>query len=61
LFSQPKNKKGHYIVYLGTLALEALTSHHKRRLEDKQDAGTLYRDEGLLFAAKVGPRWMLRT
>lgn len=54
LFSQPKSKKGRRTIRLSTLASGALTNHQKHQLEEKQKAGTLYRDEGLVFATKIG-------
>jgi integrase len=54
VFSQPKSKDGRRTVRLSTLALETLRSHRERQMEEKRKAGALYRDEGLLFATRIG-------
>jgi integrase len=52
-FSEPKNASRR-TVGLPQRAVSALKSHRKRQLEEKLAAGTLYRDEGLVFASGHG-------
>jgi integrase len=52
-FSEPKNASRR-TVGLPQRAVSALKSHRKRQLEEKLAAGSLYRDEGLVFASGHG-------
>ena len=52
-FSEPKNASRR-TVGLPQRAVSALKSHRKRQLEEKLAAGSLYRDEGLVFASRHG-------
>src|SRR5215210_2850412 len=51
--SEPKNASRR-TVGLPQRAVSALQSHRKRQLEEKLAAGSLYRDEGLVFASRHG-------
>jgi integrase len=52
-FSEPKNASRR-TVGLPQRAVSALKSHRKRQVEEKLAAGSLYRDEGLVFASRHG-------
>ena len=47
---EPKTKKIRRTVRITQRAVDALTSHRKRQLEEKLRVGSLYRDQGLVFA-----------
>src|SRR5215208_393149 len=53
VFSEPKNASRR-TVGLPQRAVSALKTHRRRQLEEKLAAGSLYRDEGLLFASRHG-------
>jgi integrase len=52
-FTTPKNGKGRSIT-LTRQAVEALRSHRKRQNEERLRAGTLWEDNGLIFASETG-------
>jgi integrase len=52
-FTTPKNGKGRSIT-LTKRAVEALTSHRKRQNEERLRLGTLWEDNGLIFASETG-------
>jgi integrase len=52
-FSEPKNASRR-TVGLPQRAVSALKNHRKRQLEEKLAAGTLYRDDSLVFASAHG-------
>ena len=52
-FEPPKNGKGRN-VGLTPRAVEALRGHLRRQLEEIEEAGDLYRDQGLVFPSRVG-------
>ena len=54
LMGEPKTKKSRRTISLGAGAIRALRAHLARQMEDVQRLGDLYRDEGLVFASKVG-------
>ena len=53
IFVPPKNGKGRSIK-LTTGVVEALRGHLKRQLEEIEQTGDLYRDQGLVFPTRVG-------
>jgi integrase len=53
VFSEPKNASRR-TVGLPQRAVSALKSHRKRQLEEKLTAGSVYQDEGLVFASRFG-------
>jgi integrase len=61
VFSEPKNKKARRTIRLINAASEALRRHRKRQAEEKLRMGTLYQDQGLVFATSVGHPSNLRT
>jgi integrase len=52
-FSEPKNASRR-TVGLPQRVVSALKSHRKRQLEEKLAAGSVYQDEGLVFASRFG-------
>jgi len=54
MFSEPKNKKARRTIRLTNAASEALRGHRKRQAEEKLRMGTLYQDQGLVFATEIG-------
>ena len=52
-FTTPKNGKGRSIT-LTKQAVEALRSHRKRQNEERLRLGTLWEDNGLIFASETG-------
>jgi integrase len=55
VFSPLKNaKKGRRTIRLTATAVEALRSHRARQAEEKLKAGSLYGDQGLIFATGIG-------
>ena len=54
VFSEPKNKKARRTIRLTNAASEALRRHRKRQAEEKLRIGTLYQDQGLVFATEIG-------
>jgi hypothetical protein len=53
VFSEPKNASRRTVPLTG-IAVEALKHHGRREAEEKMRAKVLYRDEGLVFASKIG-------
>ena len=53
-FSTPKTAKSRRRVNLTPTAIEALKRHSERQAQEMVSAGTLYRDQGLVFASLVG-------
>lgn len=53
VFSEPKNASRR-TVPLTTTAVEALRRHGRRQTEEKMKAGSLYEDNGLVFASEIG-------
>ena len=53
LFEPPKNGKGRN-VRLTPQAVEALRAHLGRQLQEIEDSGDLYKDQGLVFPSQVG-------
>ena len=51
---EPKTKKSRRTVRLTPRAVEALKSHRARQAEEKLKAGSLYEDNGLVFAGEGG-------
>jgi integrase len=51
---EPKTKKSRRTVRLTQRAVEALRSHRKRQAEEKLRVGSLYQDQGLVFAGEGG-------
>jgi integrase len=51
---EPKTKKSRRTVSLTQRAVEALRSHRARQSEEKLRVGTLYQDQGLVFAGEAG-------
>jgi integrase len=51
---EPKTKKSRRTVRLTPRAVEALRRHRARQAEEKLKAGSLYQDQGLVFAGMVG-------
>ena len=51
---EPKTKKSRRTVRLTPRAVEALKSHRARQAEEKLKAGSLYKDNGLVFAGEGG-------
>jgi len=51
---EPKTKKSRRTVKLTQRTVEALRSHRKRQLEEKLRVGSLYQDQGLVFASEGG-------
>lgn len=49
-----KSARSRRTVKLSRTALEALRSHRKRQAEERLRLGSLWRDEGLVFASEVG-------
>ena len=54
LLGEPKTKKSRRTIQLTDEAARALREHLVRQVEHIQRHGDLYRDEGLIFASKVG-------
>jgi integrase len=54
VLSAPKTKGSRRTVKLSQTALEALTSHLERQLEEIDRVGSLWRENGLIFASEVG-------
>ena len=54
VLSAPKTKASRRTVKLSKTALEALRSHLTRQLEDIDRVGSLWRENGLIFASEVG-------
>jgi integrase len=52
-FTTPKNGKGRSIT-LTRQAVEALRNHRKRQNEERLRSGTLWEDNGLIFASETG-------
>ena len=53
VFAEPKNASRRTVPLTAT-AVEALRRHGRRQAEDKMRAGSLYRDEWLVFASEIG-------
>jgi integrase len=53
-FTAPKTTKSRRTVRLTTGAVEALKRHSERQAEEIVRMDTLYQDQGLVFASKVG-------
>ena len=53
VFSEPKNASRR-TVGLSQRTITALSSHRKRQLEEKLQAGSLYEEQGLVFANRTG-------
>src|SRR5215207_469418 len=51
---EPKTKKSRRTVRLTQRAVEALRSHRARQAEEKLGVGSLYQDQGLVFAGEGG-------
>jgi integrase len=51
---EPKTKKSRRTVRLTQRAVEALRSHRARQVKEKLRVGSLYRDQGLVFAGEGG-------
>jgi integrase len=51
---EPKTKKSRRTVRLTQRALEALRSHRARQAKEKLKVGSLYQDQGLVFAGEGG-------
>lgn len=51
---EPKTKKSRRTVRLTPRAVEALKCHRARQAEEKLKAGSLYHDQGLVFAGEGG-------
>lgn len=51
---EPKTAKSRRSVKLTSLAVEALRAHLGRQLEEIDRTGSLYRDQGLVFATEAG-------
>jgi integrase len=51
---EPKTKKSRRTVRLTQRAVEALRSHRARQAEEKLRVGSLYQDQGLMFAGEGG-------
>lgn len=60
VFAEPKNASRRTVPLTGTAA-EVLKRHGKRQAEVKMRIGSLYEDEGLLFASEIGTPWTRRT
>jgi len=54
LLGEPKTKKSRRTIHLTVAAVRALREHLNRQMEHMQRPGDLYRDQGLVFASKVG-------
>jgi integrase len=54
VLSAPKTKSSRRTVKLSQTALEALRSHLVRQLEEIDRVGSLWRENGLIFASEVG-------
>jgi integrase len=54
LLGEPKTKKSRRTIQLTDEAARALREHLVRQVEHIQRHGDLYREEGLIFASKVG-------
>jgi integrase len=54
VFSEPKNNKSRRTIRLTNGASEALRRHRKRQAEENLRWGTLYQDQGLIFATLIG-------
>jgi integrase len=54
VLSAPKTKGSRRTVRLSQMALEALRSHLERQLEEIDQAGGLWRENGLIFASESG-------
>jgi len=51
---EPKTKKSRRTVRLTPRAVEVLRRHRARQAEEKLKAGSVYQDQGLVFAGKAG-------
>jgi integrase len=54
VLSAPKTRGSRRTVRLSQMALEALRSHLERQLEEIDSVGSLWRENGLIFASKSG-------
>jgi len=54
VLSTPKTKGSRRTVKLSQMALEALRSHLARQLEEIDRVGSLWRENGLIFASEMG-------
>jgi integrase len=54
VLSAPKTRGSRRIVKLSQTALEALRSHLARQLEEIDRVGSMWRENGLIFASEVG-------
>jgi len=52
-FTTPKNGKGRSII-LTKGAVESLRNHRKRQIEERLKSGSLWEDNGLIFASETG-------
>ena len=53
-FTEPKSAKGVRAVALPAAAVEALRRHRVRQAEERLAAGTMWRDQALVFASHTG-------
>ena len=51
---EPKTKKSRRTIHLTDAATQALTAHLERQLEEIEQSGDAYRDQGLVFTTEVG-------
>lgn len=54
VFQEPKTKSGKRTLPIPQFALKELQEHKKRQLEEKLQAGPLYKDNNLVFTTYVG-------
>jgi integrase len=54
VLGEPKTKKSRRTVRLTPRAVEALKSHRARQADEKRRTGSLYQDQGLVFASESG-------
>jgi integrase len=54
VLSAPKTKGSRRTVRLSQMALKALRSHLERQLEEIDGVGSLWRENGLIFASEIG-------
>jgi integrase len=54
VFSNPKTAKGRRSVKLTARAVEALSRHRERQLEEREEVAGLWQNHGLVFPTRVG-------
>ena len=51
---EPKTKKSHRIIHLTETAIQALRAHLKHQLDELEQLGDTYQDQGLVFTTETG-------